>query len=193
MDKFCEVCGADLGPLTGSLEMSLIKVEQLRKWNMDVPTPICGNCFHDILKVAEGKYGKDFAYEDDPPEDLTKRTRELIKRLQVWTVDPFPPGSVSSLGLVSSHVIVGTGPLTALSSAFNDFLGKKSETYAEILQLAEKDCLNILKENAVKKGAVAITGLRVNYTELTGANGMIMVNMLGNAVAHNKIVRWGPS
>jgi uncharacterized protein YbjQ (UPF0145 family) len=190
MDKFCEVCGADLGPFTGSLEMSITKIEQLRKWNLDVPSPICGNCFHDILKVAESKYGKDFAYEEDPPQDLKQRTRELIKRLKVWTTNPFPPGSISNLGIVSGHVIVGTGPLTAISSALTDLLGKKSEVYAEILEVAEKNCLNILKENAVKKGAGAIIGLRVNYTELTGANGMIMVNMLGNAVTLNKIVGW---
>ena len=190
MDKFCEICGADLDPLTGSLEMSHGKVEQLRKWNMDVTIPICGECFHDILAAAERKYGKDFAYEEDPPPDFLKRIKEQARKLKVWTTDPFPPGSVANLGLVSSHVIVGTGPLTALSSALNDFLGKKSGAYAEILELAEKDCLKILKENALKKGASAVTGLAVNYTELTGANGMIMVNMLWKAVAFLNVVGW---
>jgi uncharacterized protein YbjQ (UPF0145 family) len=46
----------------------------------------------------------------------------------------------------------------------------------------------MLKEDAFNKGATAVVGLKVNYTELTRASGMIMVNMLGTAVIVNRVV-----
>jgi uncharacterized protein YbjQ (UPF0145 family) len=187
-DKHCEICGADLDPLTGSLEISLTKAERLRRWNMDVPVPVCAICFSELLKEAERKYGAEFAYEEDPPPEFKKKTRERIKKLSVWTSDPFPAGSVRNLGLVSGHVILGTGFLTRLSAALTDMAGKKSEAYNELITVAEKECLAMLKENAFNKGAAAIVGLRVNYTELSGAGNSVMVNMIGTAVVPSNLV-----
>jgi uncharacterized protein YbjQ (UPF0145 family) len=55
------------------------------------------------------------------------------------------------------------------------------------LNEAEKNCLHRLKESAFNKGASAVIGLQVRYAELSNANGMIMVNMAGTAVAVGKM------
>ncbi|MDR3154255.1 MAG: heavy metal-binding domain-containing protein [Deltaproteobacteria bacterium] len=187
MSENCVQCGADLNPLTGALAASMAKVEMLRRWDVDVPAPICASCFNKLLTAAERRFGPEFFFEDDPPEDFQKHVAERAAKIEVWTYDPYVKGSVINLGLVSGHVILGTGPLASIAASITDFFGNKSEDYSEKLALAERDCLSAVKREASRKGASAVVGLLVNYTELTAASGMIMVDMLGTAVAPARI------
>ncbi|MDR2459173.1 MAG: heavy metal-binding domain-containing protein [Deltaproteobacteria bacterium] len=182
MERKCVICRTDLNPLSGALEASLTKIEKLQKWNMDVPSPICANCFSNILARAEARFGEEFNYEYDPPPEFTKETLDAIRNLNVYTYNPYTISEAKYLDLVSSHIIIGTSLLTELSSKLTDLLGQTSSAYNEVLIVAERDCLYQLKENAFKKGANAVVSLKVNYTELTDASGMIMVNMMGTAV-----------
>jgi uncharacterized protein YbjQ (UPF0145 family) len=187
MSETCALCGVDLNPLTGSLETAQSKVELLRRWDVDVPSPVCASCFNKLLTVAERRFGPEFFYEDDPPADLLKKIEDRTDRIEVWTYDPYPKGSVMNLGLVSGHVVLGTGPLFSITAAVTDFLGKKSYEYGEKIAEAERECLKLLKKEASAKGAYAVTGLSVSYTEIGHSGGMIAVNMLGTAVAFHRI------
>jgi hypothetical protein len=62
MSNACAECGADLGGLTGSVEMTDAKVEKLREWEVDVPTPICAACFGRVLDGAQARLGSALGY-----------------------------------------------------------------------------------------------------------------------------------
>jgi uncharacterized protein YbjQ (UPF0145 family) len=169
--------------LTGSLEESLTKVEQLRKWDLDVPSPICATCFGELSSEAHRRYGPDFSYLEDPPEDLQASIESRINSIQVFTFNPYNEGAYKNLGLASGYVTLGTGPISSLALAASDFLGQDSQSYNNKMLEAQKACLRKLKENAHQKGATAVIGLLVSVSELTHGHGAILFSMLGTAVS----------
>lgn len=189
MSKQCAHCGKDLNPLTGSLEASHTKVEQLRKWGIDVSSPICSNCFNESLLLAERRYGPEFFFEDDPPPDLLDKIERQVQKLEVWTINPYEPGSILNLGLVSHYIIVGTGPLSSLAAAVTGLFSQNDELYQERLEEAEVACLRGIKEKAFNKVASSVVGLRLAVTELAAGHGMFLLSMTGNAVTAVRIYR----
>jgi uncharacterized protein YbjQ (UPF0145 family) len=166
------------------MEQNPAKLEQLRKWNVFVPEPLCVSCFSHYLAQAEARYGTDFVYEEDPPPEFLKELKLQIDRLEVFTFNPFnEEGAYKNLGLVSGYATIGTGFLTNLVSSVDDFLGGDSAIYNEKMKEAEALCLNKLKAEAHAKGATAVISLTVSFTELTSGHGMLLIGMNGTAVS----------
>jgi uncharacterized protein YbjQ (UPF0145 family) len=166
------------------MEQNPAKLEQLRKWNVYVPEPLCVSCFSQYLAQAEARYGDDFVYEEDPPAEFIRNLRLQIDRLAVFTFNPFnEEGAYKNLGLVSGYATIGTGLLTSVVSTLNDFLGEDSQIYNDKMSEAEGVCLHKLKTRAHSMGATAVIGLTVSFTELTSGHGMLMIGMNGTAVS----------
>jgi uncharacterized protein YbjQ (UPF0145 family) len=183
MAKFCAHCGINISPLTGAMEQNPAKLEQLRKWNIFVPEPLCVGCFSDFLGKAEERYGSDFVYEENPSHEFFQKLQTQINKIEVFTFNPFnEEGAYRDLGLVSGYATVGTGLLTDLVSTFNDFMGEDSKIYNDKMSQAESACLRKLKTKAHSLGATAVIALSVSFTELTSGHGMLMIGMIGTAV-----------
>jgi uncharacterized protein YbjQ (UPF0145 family) len=184
MSKFCVKCGVNISPLTGALEQNPAKLEQLRKWNVYVPEPLCVGCFGQYLTQAETRYGEGFVYEEDPSEEFLRLLNARIDQINVYTFNPYnEEGAYKNLGLVSGYATLGTGFLTAMVSTINDFLGEDSEIYNDKMKQAESLCLLKLKTQAHALGATAVIALSTSFTELTVGHGMLMIGMFGTAVS----------
>ncbi|MDR1395358.1 MAG: heavy metal-binding domain-containing protein [Deltaproteobacteria bacterium] len=183
MSKFCISCGVNISPLTGAMEQNPAKLEQLRRWNINVPEPLCVSCFSNCLAQAENRYGPDFVYTEDPSPEFLAQLRQQISQIKIFTFNPFnEEGAYKGLGLVSGYTTIGTGFLTELVSAFTDFMGDDSKIYNDKMTQAEASCLLKLKTRAHALGANAVIGLSVSFTELTAGHGMLMLGMIGTAV-----------
>ncbi|MDR2442117.1 MAG: heavy metal-binding domain-containing protein [Deltaproteobacteria bacterium] len=183
MNKICIRCGTDLGALTGASEESITKIEQLRQWEIEVPSPLCASCFGQILDQAQNRYGQEFLYPQAPPQKIIEEMRKKSLAIELFTFNPYDKGAYKNLGFVSAHVVLGTGPLTTLATAVTDLMGRQSDLYVEKIKEAEAACLYKLKTIAHKRLATAVIGLNVSYQELTSNHGMIMISMTGTAVA----------
>jgi uncharacterized protein YbjQ (UPF0145 family) len=87
------------------------------------------------------------------------------------------------LGPVSAQVVVGTGLLTDVFSAFTDFFGASSRSYETKLDRLNESILQLLEEKARLMGANAVLGMRVDHDEISGAGkSMLMVTAAGTAV-----------
>jgi uncharacterized protein YbjQ (UPF0145 family) len=133
--------------------------------------------------MAERRYGSEFYFESEPPPELKEKIETQVRKLEVWTVFPYPEGSVLNLGHVSHHIIVGTGPLSTIAATFSELLSQNDEVYQERLESAEAVCLRRIKEKAFSKGASAVVGLESSITELRAGRGMFLYSMSGTAVA----------
>ncbi|MDR1084235.1 MAG: heavy metal-binding domain-containing protein [Deltaproteobacteria bacterium] len=183
MSKFCVNCGINISPFTGAMEQNPAKLEQLRKWNVYVPEPLCVSCFSNFLTKAETRYGSDFVYEEDPPKVFLEKLYQKINKIEVFTFNPFnEEGAYRNLGLVSGYATIGTSFLTSLVSSIDDFLGEDSKVYNDKMSEAEAACLYKLKTRAHALGATAVIALSVTFTELTLGHGMLMLGMIGTAV-----------
>ena len=116
-------------------------------------------------------------------EEINKEVQTIADAVPKMFSSPSPvPAAGEDRGLVTGYCILGTGPLTSLFSAVTDTFGMKSNAYLEKARAAEKEALTMMKLEALKLGADAVYCVRVNLTEATSGNGMLMVSVSGAAV-----------
>lgn len=129
---------------------------------------------HSAEKTRQGHPEKSIITQEASP--ISSATEKMFS-------SPSPvPAAEEDRGLVTGYCILGTGPLTSLFSAVTDTFGMKSNAYLEKARAAEKEALSMMKLEALKLGADAVYCVRINLTEATSGNGMLMVSASGAAV-----------
>lgn len=96
------------------------------------------------------------------------------------------------LGLVTSQSVSGTGVFAEFASSITDFLGMQSGTYNKKLQDAEALCTLQLRTKTLALGGNAILATDIDFAELGGGKGMIMVCMSGTAIRLKNTAVLGP-
>ncbi len=87
------------------------------------------------------------------------------------------------LGVISAHVVAGTGLFSDVFASFSDIFGGRSHSYQKQLAAINDEVVELLKEKAVARGANCIVGLRVDHDEIAGGGkSMFMVSAIGTAV-----------
>lgn len=87
------------------------------------------------------------------------------------------------LGIVSSHVVAGTGLFSDITAGLTDLFGGRSGTYQNQIQSIENEAFSIVIEKAKKLGATAILGVKIDHDEISGKSmQMFMVTVYGTAV-----------
>jgi len=84
------------------------------------------------------------------------------------------------LGIVTSEVVMGTGPITEFFGGLADLFGGRSGDFESKLEQAKNVSLEKLRGKAIMLGADAIIGIDIDYMNI-GAN-MLMVVANGTAV-----------
>lgn len=90
------------------------------------------------------------------------------------------------LGLVTGQSVIGTGVVSEFFSDFTDFFGGNSGSFEGKIATGETAALRMMKSKAIKLGADAVIGIDIDYGELGGGKGMIMVVATGTAVRWRK-------
>lgn len=89
------------------------------------------------------------------------------------------------LGIVTSEVVMGTGPVVEFLGGLADLFGARSGAFEQKLEQAKESSLEKLKGKAVMLGADAIIGMDIDYMEI-GVN-MLMVVANGTAVKLSEV------
>ena len=90
------------------------------------------------------------------------------------------------LGIVSAHIVTGTGIFSDFAAGLSDFFGGRSGTYQKQLQQINDEAIDSLKMKARKLGANAIIGICIDHDEISGkGTQMFMVSVYGTAVIAN--------
>lgn len=118
--------------------------------------------------------------------NLTNGSKDFSKN-KCWL--PLTSSGVSSnwkfevIDLVTAQANIGTGVVSELSSDIKDLFGMQSNTYNLKMSKAEAMCKNRLIMNGLALGANAIIGIDIDYNEVGGGKGMLMVSMTGTAIS----------
>lgn len=106
-----------------------------------------------------------------PPCQIT--TTDLIHG---WTVTGYK-------GLVTAHVVAGTGFFSDFAAGWTDVFGGRSQTYQRQMAAIEEEALESLRYAAVERGANWVIGTRIDFDEISGKGmQMFMVSAQGTAV-----------
>jgi uncharacterized protein YbjQ (UPF0145 family) len=96
--------------------------------------------------------------------------------LEGWTIKRY-------LGVVSGHVVAGTGYFSDMFASFTDVFGGRSQSYQRQLDAINSEVIDLLIQKASQLGANCIVGLRIDHDEISGkGKAMFMVTAQGTAV-----------
>ncbi|HBH53453.1 MAG TPA: hypothetical protein DDY91_16330 [Planctomycetaceae bacterium] len=96
--------------------------------------------------------------------------------IQGWTI-------VSYKGLVTAHIVAGTGFFSDFTARITDVFGGRSQTYQQQLAAIEYEAIDELRSQAMSRGANWVIGTRIDFDEISGKGmQMFMVSIQGTAV-----------
>jgi uncharacterized protein YbjQ (UPF0145 family) len=80
------------------------------------------------------------------------------------------------IGIESVEIVIGTGMFSEISSSIDDFFGTRSTEFEQKLARAKGTAFKKLKLLAFEKGANAVVGIDLDYTEFSGNRIGLIVN-----------------
>jgi uncharacterized protein YbjQ (UPF0145 family) len=102
------------------------------------------------------------------------RDRELalnkIARTVILTTTPTIDGFEieAYIDIESVEFVIGTGLFSEFVSDWSDIFGLRSKPFESKLQAAKRESLDVLRKLAAQKGANAVVGIDLDYTEFSG-------------------------
>lgn len=106
-----------------------------------------------------------------------------MKRLFISTTNTIDNGKATSyFGVVSSHIVAGTGFLSDFAASLSDFFGGRSGSYRRQLEDLYDEALDEISEKAHRLGANCILGLKIDMDNISGKGmSMFMITAVGTA------------
>ena len=84
--------------------------------------------------------------------------------------------------MVTGQSTTGTGVVSEFTSSFTDLFGAQSGRYNKKLKAGEEMCFAQLRKQAIDIGGNAVIATDIDYSEVGGDKGMLMVCMAGTAI-----------
>ena len=173
----CPNCSADI---KSSLMSSnkLLNPNQVALINLFEKNESSGYC----EKCGKSKFNQ---YKGKLNEQKTTIEKQIVKGLKsIPIVTSHSPlnWEYEVLGLVTGQSTTGTGFLSEFTSSWTDDLGIQSTRHNKKLKQGEELCSVQIRMQTVQKGGNAIIATDIDYSELGGGKGMIMVCMSGTAI-----------
>lgn len=120
---------------------------------------------------------------------IIKEKNELLRSIEPL-MDSIPVISSQSpfrweyeiIGMVTGQSTTGTGIFSEFKSSFSDFFGAQSGSYNAKLKHGEDLCFNQIRKKALDIGGNAVIATDIDYSEVGGDKGMLMVCMAGTAI-----------
>lgn len=117
------------------------------------------------------------AKEAKEKEERLPRLRELAKSVVLTTTHNIDGHRVLKyLGIESVEFVIGTGMFSEFSTEVEDFFGQRSSAFEKKLQTAKKAAFETLTMLAAEKGANAVVGIDLDYTEFSGNRVGLVLN-----------------
>ena len=108
---------------------------------------------------------------------VAEAIREAAAKVIVTTT-PSVDGTrvVAYLGIESVEYVIGTGPVAEFTTGIADIFGARSTAFEKKLQAAKVQAMDALKIRAAEKGANAVIGVDLDFTEFSGNRVALVLN-----------------
>lgn len=126
----------------------------------------------------------------DPSTIERDQERRRLKANIILTTTPTVEGYqvLQHHGIVTSECVFGLNIFKDFFMGLTDFLGGRSSTAQSALKDARENCLRELSIEAVDKGANAVIGISLDYSEFSGGGkSMLFLVATGTAVTLTKV------
>jgi uncharacterized protein YbjQ (UPF0145 family) len=175
--KECPLCGESIGSgIFGSNSLISPSVAALiKEYCPEQSVRRCEKCASGILGNAKERFTAE-------RNGLVRIIQTELQAIPILSLQAPLHWDYRVCGLVTGQSVIGTGPLSEFSSAITDLFGSQSNAYRRKIKEGENHCATMLRNEAFEIGGNAVLAADVDYAELGGSKGMLMVCMTGTAV-----------
>jgi uncharacterized protein YbjQ (UPF0145 family) len=138
-------------------------------------TALCNKCGDQIFEKAYQKIGNEI-------KQANIELRNLAVHLPIVTTHHPYNWEYVTLGMATAQTTTGTGVLTELTSSISDLFGGQSNRHNSKIKYGEFLCCEQLRAQAIAMEGNAIIGTDIDYAEVGGDKGMLMVCMSGTVI-----------
>lgn len=145
------------------------------------------SCIHTFMDSAATGYcekcGPTLLDKARAMRDTFEETvRKTLPALPILSLQAPANWKFRPLSMVSSQSVTGTGVFSEFASSWTDFFGAQSNAYNQKIANGELLCRTQLRMKCMELGGNAILATDIDYAEVGGDKGMLMVCMAGTAV-----------
>ncbi len=151
------------------------KVKVINEFTESKSPAYCTTCVFNLQNQAKIAWSKLM-------EDAKKTFEKLLTIIPVVTLQNPKDWDYRVLRMVTAQSVTGTGVVSEISSSFSDFFGMQSNRLNSKLRNGENICKSALRMEAISLGGNAIIATDIDYAEVGGDKGMLMVCMSGTAI-----------
>jgi uncharacterized protein YbjQ (UPF0145 family) len=174
--KTCPNCNKKIGGiLSSNYILSVENIEFINLFKSDRPEAYCYECGYQLLLNCKNK----LKTQKDEQRSLIS---DLLINIPVITLQNPSNWDYTVIDMVTAQSVSGTGVISEIASSWSDLVGGQSQVLGNKLSNGEDICKNQLRLKAVAIGANCIIATDIDYAEVGGAKGMLMVCMSGTAV-----------
>ncbi|MEI6815348.1 MAG: heavy metal-binding domain-containing protein [Bacteroidota bacterium] len=173
----CPNCGTKLkdGILSSVKLLSENKTNIINEYHDEKASGYCNKCGDSLYKSYKG-------YVLTEREELTEQIQEIIEALPIISTHLPLNWDYDLIGIITGQSTTGNGALTEFLSASSNFWGTQSGRYNKKIKEGENFCFTQLRKQTLDLGGNAIIATDVDYSEIGGEKGMLMVCMTGTAI-----------
>jgi uncharacterized protein YbjQ (UPF0145 family) len=169
----CPNCDTDLKTNARSLSENKIKI--INEYHEPKSILYCTKCGPSLYQ----KYRVNLLTQRN---SIIENVQELIEAVPVVTTHSPLNWEYDILNIVTGQTTTGTGIISEFASSFADFFGTQSNRYNDKLKAGENLCLAKLRKQTIDLGGNAIIAADIDYSEVGGQKGMLLVCMAGTAI-----------
>ena len=135
----------------------------------------CGKHAEDFYQI--GTKFRDFAGKYYCIECIKPVIETAVETIIITTTNNFDGYRTTDyFGIDSVEIVIGTGWFSEFTGELTDFLGLRSTEFEKKLQRAKDTALFLLRKKAYEKGANAIVGADIDYTEFSNNRVGLILN-----------------
>ena len=119
--------------------------------------------------------------------NIIKNIVSISKNVPLVTIHNPKNWDYDVLGLVTGQSTTGTGVITEFTTVFTDFFGAQSNRTNKKIKNGETMSSLQMVASTLELGGNAVIGVDIDYAEVGGLKGMIMVCVSGTAIRLNNL------
>jgi len=174
----CPNCNTPL--VNGVAPVNDFAVQAINLFTSNKSTGFCSKCIRPLF--AEAKSNRVLFIEEK-----NKQIQADLPFIPVITLQYPLKWDYVVLKMVTAQSVTGEGALTEFTSAFSELFGTQSTRLNNKLKNGENICFAQLRAEALIAGGNAVIATDIDYAEVGGIKGMLMVCMSGTAIKLNNI------
>ncbi len=177
----CPSCNATLksGIFGGNKLLNKNEVEIINEMYGQKSDAYCNACSSEKLQIAIHKLHTE-------ETSIRQTLMQMVSYIPVVSAPNPYQWEYTVLGMVTGQSTTGTGVLSELGASVADIFGGQSAGFNTKLKAGENMCFMQLRQQTVNFGGNAVISTDIDFSEVGGDRGMLMVCMSGTAIRlHN--------